>query len=91
MSKQPNTIYYCVGHNGSVTTVKTRGLATSRYHLPSWMYDSSQVWCEGPQGGISLVYQSWRSRTHFKTGYCKSDPVAMKEFMWIKLRATDPA
>jgi hypothetical protein len=55
------------------------------------MYDANQVWCEGPQGGISLVHQSWKSKTFFKTGYVKSDPEAMREFMWIKLRATDPA
>jgi hypothetical protein len=55
------------------------------------MYDANQVWCEGPQGGISLVHQSWKCKTNFKTGYVKNDPEAMKEFMWIKLRAAGPA
>ena len=87
----PNTTYYCVGFDDSVIKIKTRGLATTRYHKPSWMYESSQVWCERPQGGISLVHQSWKGRTFFKTGYIKNDPEAMKQFMWTKLRATDPA
>jgi hypothetical protein len=91
MDKQPNTTYYVVASDDSVTKVHTRGLATSRYHKPAWMYNANQVWCEGPQGGISLVHQSWRGKTFFKTGYCKSDPEAMKAFMWIKMRATDPA
>jgi hypothetical protein len=87
----PNTTYYVVNRDDSVHKVLTRGLATSRYHKPSWMYDANQVWCEGPQGGISLVHQSWKCKTNFKTGYVKNDPEAMKEFMWIKLRAADPA
>jgi hypothetical protein len=62
------------------------------YWQPALIEQSDLVWCQGPQGGVRFVYQNWGTAGDFKFrkhGYITTDPAAMQEFMWIKLRATD--
>lgn len=60
---------------------------------PKLIEESDYVWCQGPKGGVRLVYQNWDRayETDFacfkKQGYITNDPEAMKEFAWVKLRA----
>jgi hypothetical protein len=77
--------YYIVDKNDTVTRKQDYNHGT-RY-TPSWMYGSKQVWREGPKGGIELVYKDWGSGPYLKRG----SPDIKKQFMWIKLQATDPA
>ena len=65
---------------------------TSWFNPPRLFSDSDLVWCEGPQGGIRLMYQSfWRqisvAHEDRKIGYITKDAKAMQEFAWIKLKA----
>lgn len=60
-----------------------------RWLAPKLFLNSDLVWCQGPQGGVRLVHQDW-TKTNFvfrKQGYITTDPEAMKEFMWVKLKA----
>lgn len=66
-----------------------------KWWQPKLMEDSDYVWCQGPKGGVRLVYQNWdllykTDFAHFKKqGYITNDPEAMAEFMWIKLKAVN--
>jgi len=56
---------------------------------PNLMKYSDIVWCQGFRGGVRLVHFNWmkyENQTR-KYGYITSNPEAMKEFMWIKLKA----
>lgn len=56
---------------------------------PNLIKYSDIVWCQGFRGGVRLVHFNWmkyENQTR-KYGYITSNPEAMKEFMWIKLKA----
>ena len=60
--------------------------------MPRLFNESDLVWCQGPQGGVRLVHQSFwhqisESYEHRKIGYITRDETAMAEFAWIKLKA----
>jgi hypothetical protein len=56
--------------------------------FPRLLRDSEVIWCQGPRGGVRVVHlPHWESSR--KYGYIKPDTEAMKEFVWIKLRAQE--
>ena len=46
---------------------------------------SHRVWVQGPRGGVRIIKD--RSGTDFDYGYLTKNEKAMKEFMWVKLKA----
>lgn len=48
---------------------------------------SHRVWKQGPRGGVKLIKQGFENDKFYGYGYLTKDPEAMKEFMWVKLRA----
>jgi hypothetical protein len=70
--------------------------SNTRPNLMSWfspkvVEGSDIVWCQGSKGGVRLVHVDWmKNAFEFrKYGYITTDPEAMKEFAWAKLRARD--
>lgn len=66
-----------------------------QWYQPKLFTNSDLIWCQGPKGGVRLVHESWDHTikgdgTLFrKHGYITTHPEAIKEFMWVKLRAKD--
>ena len=59
---------------------------TNSQHMPRLMRESDQVWCQGPRGGVKII----KDRLTYPGGmygYITKDDKAMKEFVWVKLRA----
>jgi len=58
---------------------------------PKIISESDVVWCQGLRGGVRLVHYNWiksdNAHEFKKFGYITTDPEAMKEFAWAKLRA----
>ena len=49
-------------------------------------YNCDRIWCQGPKGGVKIV----KDRTRLALfGYVTKNEKAMKEFMWIKLKAKE--
>lgn len=61
------------------------------WFIPKLFEGSDIVWCQGLKGGVRIVYTDWvKNAFEFrKYGYITTDPEAMKEFAWVKLRARD--
>jgi hypothetical protein len=50
--------------------------------------NSDRIWCQGPKGGVKIV----KDRITYPGGmygYVTHNEKAMKEFMWIKLKAKE--
>jgi cytochrome c-type biogenesis protein CcmE len=59
-----------------------------RWYKPLLFRESDVVWCQGPRGGVRVVHvRDWLGKHQY--GYVRQDSKAMKEFVWIKLRAQD--
>ena len=58
-----------------------------RWWMPKLMSESDRVWCQGPQGGVRIVHQSWDIENFQKMGYVTRDEESMREFAWVKLTA----
>jgi len=57
-----------------------------RWFQPRLIESSEVVWCQGPRGGVQVVYVSdWQGPRQY--GYISQNSKAMQEFMWIKLKA----
>lgn len=48
---------------------------------------SERVWQQGPRGGVRILKEKFWSVKHYGYGYITSNPEAMREFAWLKLRA----
>jgi hypothetical protein len=62
------------------------------WYSPKLLAGSDLVWCQGLRGGVRLVHSNWMlgdPNTFRKYGYITTDHEAMKEFMWVKLRARE--
>jgi hypothetical protein len=57
----------------------------SQNHLPRFIRESERVWLQGPRGGVKIIKDS--TGTSYWGRYLRRDSEAMKEFVWIKLRA----
>lgn len=61
-----------------------------RWYQARIIEESDLAWCQGPKGGVRLVYQNWVQVVDFKFRkhrYITNNKTAMKEFAWVKLRA----
>ena len=48
--------------------------------------NSDRVWCQGPQGGVKII----KDRINYPGGmygYVTNNPLLMKDFAWVKLKA----
>lgn len=48
---------------------------------------SERVWKQGPQGGVRLIKEPWQGDKFYGRKYLTTNPEAMKEFAWVKIRA----
>ncbi len=52
---------------------------------------SDRVWAQGPKGGVRIVHQNWWKPSvrmkYYGSNYLTKNQEAMKEFMWVKLKA----
>ena len=54
--------------------------------MPRLLRESDMVYCQGPRGGVQII----KDRITYPSGmygYITKDVDAMKEFVWVKLRA----
>lgn len=85
-----NSIYYCEVE-GDYTYEFSKGVYAipyrREYHTKIFrcMSYSHRVWVQGPRGGVRIIKD--RSGTDFDYGYLTKNEKAMKEFMWVKLKA----
>ena len=48
---------------------------------------SDRVWKQGPKGGVRIIKEPFWGPTYYGHKYLTTNPRAMKEFAWVKLRA----
>ena len=64
-----------------------------RTHYPNGlMYTlAHRIWTQGPRGGVRIIWEDCQIPLgkRFGGGYKTTDPVAMKEFTFVKLAAQD--
>lgn len=58
-----------------------------RKFMPRLLRESDTVWTQGPRGGVQIIKRTISSTSWDVYGYITTNPDAMREFMWIKLRA----
>jgi len=59
-----------------------------KWYKPKLFSQSEVVWCQGPRGGVRIChvdFNNWSGK--YQYGYIRQDSEAMKDFVWIKLRA----
>ena len=71
------------------------GVYSSPGYMNAWYFgqsrlsmNSDRIWCQGPQGGVKIE----KDRITYPGGmygYVTNNETAMKEFMWIKLKAKE--
>ena len=59
----------------------------TRKFMPRLLRESDTVWAEGPRGGVQIIKRTISSANWDVYGYITTNSDAMREFMWIKLRA----
>jgi hypothetical protein len=68
--------------------MKTQHTRLSTHLAPRLFRESDVVYCQGPQGGVRVVHvRDFIQQGTY--GYVRRDSEAMKEFVWIKLRARE--
>ena len=48
---------------------------------------SDRVWKQGPKGGVRIVKEPFPGPSYYGCKYLTTNPQAMKEFAWVKLKA----
>jgi hypothetical protein len=84
--------FYGVKDGAAWHIVSPRPYRIEQWYHPQLFSHSDLVWQQGPKGGVKFILENWalcngvKFRKH---GYITTDDEAMKEFMWVKLTATD--
>lgn len=82
-----NTVYYYEIGNSAHNFKPGIYHGSSEYpYIP--LAISHRVWAQGPRGGVRIIKEDWtKIEKFFGTKYVTHNPEAMKEFMWVKLKA----
>lgn len=48
---------------------------------------ATRVWRQGPKGGVKILKEDWTKERFFGHRYVTKNEEAMREFMWLKLKA----
>ena len=70
------------------------GVYSSLGYMNAWYggqsrlsYNSDRIWCQGPRGGVKIIKD--KTTWPWLYGYVTHNEKAMKEFIWLKLKAKE--
>ena len=69
--------------------MKTQYTRLNRHLAPRLFRESDVVYCQGPRGGVKVVHTNYWMRDRPNFGYITKDAEAMKQFVWVKLKARE--
>lgn len=84
MANHPYTYYYQFLEPGNQYRP---GVYRTQYPNGLLLGCAHRTWVQGPRGGVQIIDEGWGATPIFGSGYKTQDPVAMKEFAWVKLTA----